>query len=230
MGLLSGTQLIDELVRRLTNEQRSDALAALNRAQKWVLRQGSFQFMMSAPVTLNPVQGSNPNLAAVATYAGSIEASKGKMMFNTDGTPIKHIPLSDFWNSLNYNLPATTSYDCYTIQTVNSAAVDPQHTFYFLPNQSGTAFFYFHRVATPLQDSSGIFSELPADFDDLLVDLAEAEERRIYDIGDSWQLLLGRAQDQIKVLLDGYRSETQQETGLNDAQLKAQEQTQVGRN
>lgn len=230
MGLKSGDLLVDELIRRLTNLDRTTALNALNRAQRWCLRQGSYQFMMGGPLPLSGTLRAAPQQTAIATVNGAIDPGKAKMIFNSaDGTPVRHVAWSDFWQSLNYNIPNNATYDTYTMQTLNTNG-DPAHTIYLLPNISADIEFYYHRISTGLSDAPNSYSDLPSDFDDLLVDLAEAEERRIYDIGDSWQLLLTRSQDQIKLMLDGYRSESQQETGLTDASVKSQETTQLGRN
>lgn len=234
MGLKTGQTLVTELVRRLANLDRPTALAALNRAQNWCLRQGTFQFMMTTPISIAITLQAAPAQAATASSANlnNLDVGKAKMVLNTDGTPIQHVPWSDFWQSMNYNLPSgLTTYDCYTVQSFNSAAAGSgtANTFYFLPNITGSAVIYGHRFASPLVDNVTSSLEMPNDFDDLVVDLAEAEERRIYDIGDTWQLLLARSQDQIKVLLDGYRSSTLQPTGLQDAQTKVQEATALGR-
>lgn len=233
MGLKSGQQLVDELTRRLTNLDRTTALEALNRAQKWCVRQGSFQFMMTTvPYTFSSGGGileQVGQMAAKAQISLPMDPGKAKMVFNLDGTPIRHVPFDEFWQSVNYNIPTGTMYDTYTVKTQFYSNA-PVHTFYFLPNVDGDAVIYYHSILGEIADGGGSYSELPNDFDDLLVDLAEAEERRIYDIGDSWQLLLQRSQEQIKLLLDGYRSSTQQETNLSDATVKAQETAQLGRN
>lgn len=229
----AGSTLIDELIRRITNLDRTTALAALNRAQKWCLRQGTFQFQQAAPVTLTITAQVAPQQAARAVLSQAsnlppMDAGKAKMMLNPDGSPVVHVPWSDFWSALNFNLPASVMYDAYTVMTTVNQT-DVTNTFYFFPNVTGTTQLYYHKMSTELTDSATSFSTLPPDFSDLLVDLAEAEERRIYDVGDTWQLLMQRSQDQIKVLLDGYRSETIQPTSLSDAQAKIQESTQLGR-
>lgn len=218
--------MVTELQRRVTNLSSTIALAALNRAMSWVTRQGSFQFLMAGPVTLVVTQDSSL-LASSGAFTLAMDPGKAKMVFNGDGSPVQHVPFSEFWASENYNVASTGGlYDVYTLKTDNSAT--NSHTMYFLPKTDGNVFLYYHRLPTPLTGDTSI-PDLPPDFHILLVDLAEAEERRIYDVGDSWQLLMTRAQDQLKLLMDGYRSMTQQPSSMSDSTLKIQEETQTGR-
>lgn len=218
-----------ELQRRLQNLSDAHAIAALNRSIKWIERQSGYLFMAEpTPALIVVTSRTPPEQAAIGSMQVSFDPSKGKMVFNVDGTPVQHMALSDLWMSSNYNIPGQDIYDGYAIAT-DYTANPPLHTFYFTPNVSGSVFIYYHRAHVDIADSPSSFSGLPAEFDDLIVDLAEAEERRVYDIGDSWQLLLGRCQDQIKVLIDGFRSESQQAAQVSDATVKVQEATQIGR-
>ena len=225
---MTNAEMVAELQRRITNLSSTVAQAALNRALSWVMRQASFQFMITGPLTLTVTGAADPNdPTASANLSGSLDPGKAKMMLNIDGTPIQHVPFSEFWTSSNYNVTSMTGlYDTYTIRTDNYAS--PTHSFYFMPKSNGTAIFFYHRVPNVIDNSTGT-CDLPVDFHPLLIDLAEADERRIYDVGDSWQLLMARSQDQLKLLIDGYRSMTSQPSQLSDAQVKIQEQTQLGK-
>jgi hypothetical protein len=313
MGALTSGALVTELQRRITNLSQPHALAALNRACRWITRQSSFQFMTQATTVLPvetqtaaqsavtgtcsmlhddsmvvwasggifetdgtwgplvgpfpPTETGNPSktitiggddfpiywvqdtthLVVLGTFqqaAGvydfsvivdtpstsggptDMDPGKAKMILNIDGTPVQHVPLSDFWESFNYNLPEGASYNTYTIITDNTTS-PPTHQFLFFPSIPGVVTLYYHRILTDLTGGSDR-TAFPKDFDDLIVDLAEAEERRVYDVGDSWQLLLARCQDQIKVLLDGYRSMTMEPSSLQDSSTKIQEKTALG--
>lgn len=316
MGSQTVSALVSELQRRLTNLDNTDALAALNRACRWVARQASFEFLTTASTvitvgtplaatvvntgTMHLVDGDSAALwvsgdtfavdgtwapllgpfppaptgypqsdividgdtygvywvldgqhmviaavwhKATGTYTWTHETAtispagngpsdmdpgKAKLVLNSDGSPVQHVPLSEFWASFNYESTVESgAYDTYSIITDNTSN-PPSHTFVFFPAPSGSVTLYYHRI---LQDLTlgGTLTMFPRDFDDLIVDLAEAEERRIYDIGDTWQLLLARAQDQIKVLIDGYRSMTGQPAMVTESAAKIQESTQTGR-
>lgn len=314
MGDQTSADLVVELQRRITNLSPAHALAALNRASRWVTGLGSFQFLLQSTTVLPvqtlsaasvsvtgtigmvsgdsagtwvsggvfetdgtwapllgpfpPVATGNPSKTitidthdfpiywvvdtthlvvlgtwpdATGTYAftvisdtpsesagpGEFDPGKAKMVLNADGSMVQHVALSDIWESYNYNLPVSTSYNVYTVVSDNTTS-PPTHTFLFFPSMTGFVTLHYHRTMTDLTGGSDR-TPFPKDFDDLIVDLAEAEERRIYDVGDSWQILMARCQERIKVLSDAYRSMTQQATSLQDAQTKVQEVSQLGR-
>lgn len=314
MGSQTSAQLVTELKRRITNLSDAHALAALNRAGRYVTSMGSFQFLLwdSEVLTVNtltlastsvsgtlsvvvdnsdatwvsggtfetdgswapllgpfpPVATGNPSKTiaigdndfpiywvkdsthlvilgtfpdATGTYPytvisdtpsesagpGTFDPGKARVVLNSDGTMVQHVALSDIWESFNYNLPASTSYNVYTVVSDNTTT-PPTHRFLFFPALPGVVTLYYHRTMTDLLGGSDK-TPFPKDFDDLIVELAEAEERRLYDVGDSWQILMARCQERIKVLSDAYRSMSQQATSLQDAQTKQMEVTQLGR-
>jgi hypothetical protein len=219
MGDFTSTQLNTELMRRVPQIISADAGAAINRAIKWVNRQGSYMFQLQAPTTLNVT--SSGNIAAPA----DLDSGKAMYLANPSGLPIKQGALTDIGQTQNYNTITDSGFDQYVLKDSGTSTA----TFYFWPLQSGSTVvtLIYHLRTVDITGSTK--SNLPRDFDDLLIDFAEAEERRIYDIGEIWPQILARTQDQIKVLLDAYRTESI-ETGLtSEAGIVTQEKTQVGR-
>jgi len=324
MGAITSANLVNELQRRLTNLSDDTALAALNRACRWIARQASFQFLSAAKTTLTvnttvaatqtftgtismlngdpsglyvsgsafdttglwsiwtgPVTAMVPTghdgltitigtktytVAWTGTFAGwggvgsylqilgdfdqptgsytwtltitstsnsngpsDLDPGKAKLLMNYDGSPIMHAPLSEFWQSLNYNIrTGQTNYDTYTILSDNTVS-PPTHQFLFFPSTgSSSVTLYYHRVLKDLT-GGGDYTAFPKDFDDVIVDMAEAEESRIYDSTDTWQILTARVQDQIKLLEDGYKNMTSEPAMQSESASKIQEATNLGR-
>ena len=90
MGALTSSELVSELQRRLTNLSDSDALAALNRACRWIARQASFEFMTASAATI----AVETPTAATQTFSGTIRMKNGDGigyydagdLFDTTGT------------------------------------------------------------------------------------------------------------------------------------------------
>lgn len=214
MGDLTATQLTTELQRRVSQVSSTDALAAVQRAIRWINRQGSYTFQ------LNSFQTWNVTSSAVYTIPTDMDTGKAHTLLNPSGLPVRKVGVQDSWISGNYNLPADKGFDCYIITKVS---------FLFFPAQTATtAVAALYHLRT-VDISGSTTSNLPRDFDDLIVDLAEAEERRVSDVGDTWPQILARCQDQIKTLLDGYRSVSQEPMPTTEAAGVVVEKTQIGR-
>lgn len=227
MGDLSSTQMQAELQRRvaqLSVGAGSAALAAINRSIRWIQRQGSYTFQLAGPTTLTCASG--------GTIALPLDVDPGKAILltnvtNGQGLPIVKGSFADLWEARNF-VAQDQGFDRYMIVAApKSSSASVLHLF---PTQSVSSdvSIRYHRLSVDLSDGSGT-SNLPRDFDDLVIDLAEAEERRINDIGDTWAQTYARCQDQIKVLLDAYRSTSMESGPGAEAQSAVAEKTQVGR-
>lgn len=216
MGALTAAQMLTELQRRITQLNATDGAAAINRAVRWINRQGSFTFQVSAPTTLAITVATG-----LATTPATMDVGKAHVIYNPNGTPIRRVGVQDVWQSSNFNVPAGTGWDCYTITGANLV---------FFPagaSQPTPVNIIFHAITTDI--SGAQVANTPKDFDDLIIDLAEAEERRVYDVGEDWAQLLARSQDQAKVMLDGYRSTTMEAMTGTEAKLATEEKLSTGR-
>lgn len=214
MGDLTATQMVTELQRRITQLSAPDALAAVNRAIRWINRQGSFTFQLNTP------QSWSVTSTAVYNIPSDMDIGKAHLLLNPNGTPIRKIGVHDAWVSKNYNIPPDKGFDTYHLT---------QTTVNFGPAQSGTTTVTAHYHLKTANISGSTAANLPRDFDDLIIDLAEAEERRIMDVGEIWPQVLARCQDQIKTMLDGYRSVSMEPMPTTEAAGAVQEKTQIGR-
>lgn len=214
MGTKTHAQMVTELQRRVSQLPSADAGEAINRSIRWINRQGSYSFQVADPTTL--VVANNGVTAQPAT----MDVGKAHVIYNPNGHPVRKFGIQDAWMTGNYNTLAGIGYDSYII-------TQSKLVFYPAINPGLTVTIIYHSITTDI--SGAQTSNLPRDFDDLIIDLAEAEERRIWDVGDNWPQLLARAVDQIKVLLNGYVSVSLEPMPLTEAQQVTIEKTQVGR-
>lgn len=228
MGDLSSTAMQAELQRRVTQLATgagSQALAAINRAIRWINRQGSFTFQLKGPASLSAIP-----TTGLINAPSDLDPGKALHAVNATngvGLPIRDCAMTDIWESRGF-VQQDGGFDRYIL--IPGTHGNPAQ-FQFFPAQSGAVdvTIIYHQVTVDLADGGGVYSLLPRDFDDLVIDLAEAEERRINDVGDTWQLTLARCQDQIKTLLSAYRTASI-ESGLDsDAAVAVQQKTQIGR-
>lgn len=218
MGALTLAVMNTELLRRLTNLDTTSANSALNRAIRFINRQGSFTFQLADKTTLSVTS------TGIVNSPADLDPGKAIYLENPNGSPIQRIAVSDVWAAQNYNTYADAGFTGYVL----IAASAPPHQIRFFPTLTVTKVvtLIYHKIIATI--TVGV-TNLPSDFDDLVVDLAEAEERRIYDIGDAWPKLMERSMEQIKALLEGYR--TQKVTAGTDTENAAlvQAKTQVGK-
>jgi hypothetical protein len=224
MGVLTSTQMQAELAVRVTQiptGASSRAEAAINRAIKWANRQGAYTFQLSAPVNITPSTTSGVTSIATPT---DFDPGKAMVLLNVTGTPIQRAAITEIGASLNYNTIASTDYDQYYLAASSAGA----SRIYLYPSNaiSADVTMVYHKITTDITGSQ--VSNLPRDFDDLLIDLAEAEERRIFDVGDAWPQLLERSQSQVKLLLEAYRSAIGIQGLVSEAVGEVQAKTQVG--
>lgn len=219
MGSMSFTTMQTELQRRVQQLGATDAGSAINRAIRWTNSLGAYSFQLQTPTTLAVT--STGNIAAPADF----DPGKPCYCANPNGTPIRFGPPTDVWETQGLNTIVDSGFDRFYIQV----GATTTHTLYFWPVQTGTTTvtFIYHKITADIAGATT--SNLPRDFDDLIIDLAEAEESRIFDKGEVWAGLLQRSQERTKSLLDAYRSE-RIATGLSSENAAVvQEKTSVGR-
>lgn len=223
MGVLTCTQMQAELARRVTQlpvGAASLSEAAINRAIKEVNSLGSYSFQLATSSTLSVT-----TTGVVATPVDFDPGKAHQLIDTVSNQAIRLIPPTDIWASQGYNTISDTGYDTYYIQVGSGTA----HNFVMFPAQATThtVAIYYHKITVDIT-GAGV-SNLPRDFDDLIIDLAESEERRIYDVGDAWPQLRERTIKKIETLLDGYRTETIQAGKQSEAAELVTEKTKLGR-
>lgn len=225
MGALTSLQMQAELAVRVTQVptgSSSRAEAAINRALRWVNRQGAYTFQLSAPTALTPT--TTAGVTSVATPA-DFDPGKALLLMNASGTAIQKAAITDIDSTQNYNTISSTDFDQYYLVAASSGA----STIYLYPSIASpvAVTLVYHKVTADITGAQ--VSNLPRDFDDLLIDFAEAEERRVYDVGDAWPQLMERSQSQAKLLLEAYRSAIEIQGLVSEAVAETGAKTQVGR-
>ncbi len=86
----------------------------------------------------------------------------------------------------------------------------------------------YQKITAPLTDSVSSFSLVPDNFDDLIVDFAEAEIKRVYRVV-GWEPLMARMMDQSKMLTDAYRIGTSASGGTTDQLREGQDSAVLGK-
>jgi hypothetical protein len=233
MGAMTGAAMVTELQRRISQLSTADALAALNRSIRWIGRQGSYKFQLHMDQTLVVLDG--------ATVAAPADLDNGKAMVlqNSNGSPIARIALTDIEQLSNFNIPTQPIFgginvwDGYIIQSINNVGPPDAAVIFLYPHNgvpvsTGIRISY-HRITVDIANSGSSWAQLPKDFDDLIIDMAEAEESRIYDVGSEWQMMMGRVKEQIMVLLDNYKSMSMEPGLVSESSEAIKEKTALGR-
>jgi hypothetical protein len=115
----------------------------------------------------------------------------------------------------NFTLTAPTSYKwTITLAPVDAAvAVPPGIT---LP------FIYHAMTTTTFASGNTTFFPTPDQFDSLILDLAESEAKRIYNVSN-WDRIAQQANQAILEIIDTYRSDRYDLSGLFDVTAEAKE-------
>jgi hypothetical protein len=189
----------------------------LNQAYRWMEGLGSFVWNLkytTVAVVANALTSALPE---------DFNAGKLRIMFKT--FTLKEYNADEF--QLYRRTPSAGEGAFTTWMVYNNPGVG--YVARFAPDDSvhltlPVTFDLFYHRNTPAELTMGyqIYFPSPDEFDDLIVDLAEAEAMRRYKhVG--WQLLLQKAQDSAMKMLDQYRSGKVSPAGLVEQTRKAQE-------
>ena len=228
-GLLSTNQMIADLQQRIPMGLSSTyCMSKLNYAYQWIEQQGAF--------TWNISRGAVVLSAGTAITDAPDDLDPGKPWslypheageFEAVATEIPYCPVEDLALHQIYHLdPIPGVFSVVTM--VNDSG---NYRFRFAPiaatdvsnNHNFTV--YYHKInpilLSPLTPGSATFPTPPA-FDQSIVDIAEADIKRIYGLmgGDT---ALSKAQASAALLLDKYRSPKRDLAGLSEQSKEAQE-------
>lgn len=219
---LSTSAMIDQVILRCPEMQvRSTVLFYINRAVRYWNGIASFAYNFrtgSAPIAFG---------AGVTSVAMPTDMDPGgEVYLYTTGTnpyPVRKATLDE------YGIKGVYS----------SAKVSPNfpdhyvivgNTILIYPGIAGgvTLNVIYQRITQALTDSPSSFSLLPDNFDDLVVDFAECEVKRIYRIV-GWPELMARMVDQSKMLSDQYRIGSSASGGTTDQLREGQDSAVLGK-
>lgn len=206
----------------------------LNEAFRWINQKGNFVWeQRNSPVTVNVGQ---------AVFALPSDFNPGKPMAlagpfsgvtSDAGNVTSTVPYLPWDSALDQQLAEvvapTGMFSCWSYNT--NFAVGPPAVFSYQAElfpasakpTSATGAFQFRFVyhadvgSAEYAAASNIYFPTPNCFDNLLIELAEAEARRIYGLA-GFEMIQKRAESAIVTLLDSYRSTKNLLAGLTDQQ------------
>lgn len=219
----------------------------LNEAYRWISQKGNFIWDVKS--------GSVTVLVGASTFSLPSDCNPGKPMWlsgptggsvSTSGNFLSEIPYKAWDTSLQQQYAEVTApagmYSCWTYAT-SFVGSPPAYNYLgeLFPLSAkptaGTGNFtfalYYHTDVSGTEYVSGatIYFPTPNVFDNLLIELAEAEARRIYGLS-GFEMIQKRAESAIVTLLDSYRSTknvlaglTDQQKQVSEAQMMKQERT-----
>ena len=237
--LLSTSAMVTECQTRVPIGLSSTFwMKKLNEAFRWISQKGNFIWDVKA--------GSATVLVGASTFQLPSDCDPGKPMYLSGptggsvaqtGNLLALIPYAPWDESLSQQYAEITApagaYSCWTYATffVGTPPVYRYLAELFPVSAAPTAgtgnftfAFYYHTdvSSTEYTNASNIYFPTPNSFDNLLIELAEAEARRIYGLA-GWDIIQKRAESAIVNLLDSYRSTKNVLSGVVDQQKQVAE-------
>lgn len=244
-NLLSTQAMVAECQRRVPIQLTNAFwMRKLNEAYRWISQKGNFIWTVkyASPAISVPIGNSGFQLPT--------DCDTGKPMWlagpmsNALATQLgvmkTLIPYKPWDESLDQQYAEVTAppglYSCWTFSYDPITGSPPAYTYWYratlypasaAPTGGTGAFnflFYYHMdvASAELAESATVFFPTPNSFDNLLIELAEAEVRRIYGLA-GWDIIQKRAESAIVTLLDSYRSTKNLLNGMIDQQKQANE-------
>jgi hypothetical protein len=206
----------------------------LNEAYRWVSQKGNYVWdLTGATITVGAFQSGFPipsgcDPGKPMYLSGPLSVTVPAERLNSS---IPYVP----WDSAQLQqmsempvIPGMIS--CWTVRT--NVVIGPPLVYgyrgYLYPEgaiSSGSQFeFIYHTDVSGTEFASGasVYFPTPNSFDNLFVELAEAEAKRIYGLA-GWDIIQKRAESAIVNLLDSYRSTKNVLAGLTDQQKQVSE-------
>lgn len=242
-NLLSTNAMVAECQRRVPIGLDSTFwMRKLNEAYRWISQKGNFVWDVKAFfVTVN--QGQN-------VFDIPSDCDPGKPMYlagptsaiigGTNGIGVLNsvIPYKPWDETLDQQYSELTAmvgaFSCWTFYTNFTAGPPTLYAYKGIlyplsaaPNGTTGAYnftFAYHTdvSSAELAAANNVYFPTPNSFDNLMIELAEAETRRIYGLA-GWDIIQKRAESAIVNLLDSYRSTKNVLAGLVDQQKQANE-------
>jgi hypothetical protein len=191
-------------------------IARLNEGFRWIAQQDSFMWALRrVPVTVNASSVDFP-LPADAAPGDPMSLYGQAFKYEIPFVPFEKFSVQEVFNTP----PILGNFSAFTITnngTIYHAKLAPDTAL------SGpvTLNLFYHTIpfqTTSLSDSY----PSPDEFDSLIVDLAEAEIKRVYHY-TGWQDVQSKATEEVKKLANSYRSSKRSIEGMASEAMNAQE-------
>lgn len=221
-AIFSGADMVNEVLSRVQqNFSTGRALYFVNRAVRYFDGVASYSF--------NAKTGSVSYATGQTSQPAPVDLDSGKDIYAYVVTlagnlmPVKRVELNEYGINAVYQ-PAPFGPSHYTIVGASSGANVPSLLVY--PPISGgfTLSLVYHVPPALIANSGTAYSNFPDAFDDIIVDWAEAEIKRIYKMAGAMEIF-ARVEKQLASLVDQYRTNTKLAEGLAAEARKAQERS-----
>lgn len=238
-NLLSTSAMVTECQARVPIGLSSTFwMKKLNEAFRWISQKGNFIWDVKA--------GTATVLVGASTFQLPTDCDPGKPMWlsgptggsvGSSGNFLSMIPYAPWDESLHQQFAEVVSpaglYSCWTFAAYFTgtpptyrymAELFPASAAPTAATGNFTFAMYYHTdvSATEYVSGANIFFPTPNSFDNLMIELAEAEARRIYGLA-GFEMIQKRAESAIVNLLDSYRSTKNVLAGLTDQQKQVSE-------
>jgi hypothetical protein len=219
-------------------------MTKLNEAYRWISQKGNFIWDLKFPA----VQAQLGVAQTVFTLPADCDTGKPMYLAGpTSTTGLTQvvveslIPFKPWDESLEQQYAEVTAptglFSCFTVRSLFSTNPFPPPSILYnyvaqlYPASAAPTvatgdfrftFAYHSDVQSEFTLGTSIYFPTPNSFDNLLIELAEAEARRIYGLA-GWEIIQKRAESAITNLLDSYRSTKNVLSGLVDQQKQVNE-------
>ncbi len=216
---LSTSAMIDQLMYRCPFLViRQNGLFQINRSARYWNSKASYSFNCTTNISAFVFA---PNVT-VATAPSDMDMGQDFYIYTSGATPypIRRVELNEYGiKGIRGNLMSNQNIPDHYVVAGRTVQIYPG-----IPG--GITLSAFYHIITPvLTDSTSSFSLFPDNFDDVILDFAEAETKRENRI-IGWEPLMARVTDQAKGLVDQYRTNTKLPEG-SEAALRTMQDTNI---
>lgn len=204
---VSTQAMVAELARRVPQAYTATtAIASLNGAFRWINQQGSF------PWLLRKVTAAVAVTTGALTLPADFDPGKAAVLYGlqTDSVPteIPYRPWAEATREQVYAAETAQVYSCWsfyaTVTGTPPVVSIAGQVFPLGAAANHNLQLAYHVIRYPtLTSGPTTYFPTPDHFDDLIVELAEAEMMRQYRVA-GWDVLYKRATDQLRALLSAY--------------------------
>jgi hypothetical protein len=205
----------------------NEAFRKLNQMSK-----GGFIWNLKTTTLAIPAGGPTAVALPVDFDAGKSAFLYGATTITPTSTLIPYKPVEEWVNEQHFQTTAIGMFSSWTFYP--NFTLGPPTTYGFVLRLAPlTAFplggggvslpFFYHAVNMPaFTAAANVYFPTPDQFDSFIMDLAEAEARRVYG-GAGWDKLAAGATQSINEIIDTYRTDRYDLAGISDVVAQAQE-------
>jgi len=191
----------------------------LNESFRWIEQQAGFIW------DLRRVTRAVDQAGAFFTFPSNPDPGKPIAVYPDTGTTLKNvipqIPFEEFAAQLQFNSPPPNGvFSTWTLDFTGTEYVGRLAPNTALASPVNIVLWY-HTMVVPVTNTNDFYPS-PDEFDSMIVDLTEAEVKRVYNIG-GFETAQKKAEDQVMKIVDRYRSSKMFTEGLSEAAMDAQE-------